>query len=665
MNVHSTACPLDCPDACSLDVTVSDGRVTKVDGNHRNPVTAGFICAKVRSFPDHMYGEERLSRPLIRKGGKPDGLLEPVTWDAALDLIAAKIEEIIQSDGGEAILPFSYGGCNGPLTQDNIDSRLFHRLGASRLQKTICATPTAVAAGGLYGEMPGVAIPDYACSKLIVIWGSNPSATGIHLVPYIREAMRKGAKLVVVDPRRTKLAAQADLHIALRPGTDLPVALSLINWLFDSDEVDADFLARHARGVSDLRNRSADWSFRKAAECSGVEASLLAEFARLFASSSPAVIRCGWGLERNRNGGSAVAAVLALPAVGGKFGVRGGGFTMSNSSVWKLNESAAVREAEPGTRLINMNLLGRELIERKDPPIKMLFVYNSNVLATNPNQEMVRKGLSRPDLFTVVYDQVMTDTTAYADVVLPATTFLEHDELVKGYGAYAMQDATPAVAPFGEARPNLEVFGALSLKLRLHKPGDPMSAAELRAAVLSGEAAFHREKLDAGMISLPEFGDAPIQFEDVFPRTPDRKVHLCPVELDEQAPAGLYGYRPDPATEEFPLALISPATEKTVSSTFGQLVKKIASIHIHPDDAGPRKIGDGESVRVWNSYGEVRCKARVTDSVRPGVTQLAKGLWRHNFETRSTGNALMPDTLADLGGGACFNDSRVQVEPCS
>ena len=255
----------------------------------------------------------------------------------------------------------------------------------------------------------------------------------------------------------------------------------------------------------------------------------------------------------------------------------------------------------------------------------------------------------------------MTDTTAYADVVLPATTFLEHDELVKGYGAYVMQDATPAVAPVGDSRPNLEVFAALSRKLGLDRPGDPMTATELRAALLSGEAALHKKKLDAGRISVPEFGEAPIQFGDVFPRTSDRKIHLCPEELDREAPAGLYGYRPDPATEEFPLALISPASEKTISSTFGQFGKKIARIDIHPDDAQPRKVGDGDSVKIFNAYGEVLCKARVTDSVRPGVTQLSKGLWAHNFETRSTLNALMPDTLADLGGGACFNDCRVQV----
>jgi anaerobic selenocysteine-containing dehydrogenase len=660
-----TVCPLDCPDTCSLEVTVTGGKVVKLDGTDVNPLTEGYICSKVRRFPRHLYGDERLRYPAVRRGDKGSGVegFERVSWDEALDLLAQRLRATRDQDGGEAILPVSYGGSNGYLTQDTTDARLFRRLGASRLARTVCAAPTGAAATGLYGKMPGVAFEDFPHARLIVVWGANPSASGIHLVPIIRRAQAQGAKLVVVDPRRTPLAKKADLHLAPRPGTDLPVALSLIHWLFESGRADLDFLAAHATGAEELRRRAAPWTFERAAEVAGVDAADIEALGRLYAESDPAVVRCGWGPERNRNGGSAIAAILALPAVAGKFGRRGGGYTLSNSGAWKLSPAKLSGAGEPATRIVNMNRVGDVLLGA-EPPVKLLFVYNANPLMTLPEQEKVRAGLTREDLFTVVFEQVWTDTARYADLVLPATTFLEHRELRRGYGATILAEGSPVIEPVAEARPNYRVFADLCHRLGLSREGEPETPEELIAGLLaqSGRAEELRAALDESGVADPDVGRAPVQFVDHFPATADRKIHLVPEALDREAPGGLYTYRPDPATARAPLALISPATGRTVSSTFGQLVKRQVPLELHPDDAAARGLASGDEVRVWNASGEVRCLLSVSHDLRPGVAMLPKGLWSHNTLSGNTANALAPDTLTDVAGGACFNDARVEVE---
>ena len=665
MQVES-GCPLDCPDACSLSVTVADGRVVTIDGNHSNPVTRGYICAKVRGYTGHLYGPERLLYPALRRGGKGEGRFERATWDEALALIADRLHATRREWGGEAILPLSYGGSNGYLSQDTTDARLFRRLGASRLLRTVCAMPTGRAAKGLYGDMGGVAYPDYAAAGLIVVWGANPSVGGIHLVPYIQEAQKKGARLVVIDPRRTPLARRADSHLALRPGSDLGLALAVIRWLFANERADRTFLARHTTGADELRRRAEPWTLARAAEVTGLRAGDIEAFARLYAETRPAVIRCGWGLERNRNGGSAAAAVLALPAVAGKFGERGGGYTLSNSAVWDLNGSLAAAEPEPATRAVNMNQVGAVLTGSPEPPVKLLFVYDCNPLMTLPAQVRVREGLQREDLFTVVFDQVLTDTARYADVVLPAATFLERREIARGYGAYALQDRAAVIAPVGESRANHEVFAELCARTGVSRPGDPTTTEDLAEAIYRSSARRDaiREGLAEHGVAFPPAGPGPIQFVDVFPGTSDGKAHLVPADLDREAPEGLYGFRAGPK-ESFPLALISPSTDKTISSTLGELRREHVPVEIHPDDAAARGISDGDRVRLHNTLGEVRCRARVTADVRPGVVCLPKGLWSHNTESGTTANALCPDTLADLGGGACFNDARIEVERIS
>jgi anaerobic selenocysteine-containing dehydrogenase len=662
--IRPSACPLDCPDGCSLDVTVRDGRVVELDGNHVNRITAGFICGKVRHFADRMYGDDRVLYPAIRVGVKGSGDFRRASWDAALDLVCARMTEIRDRFGGEAILPYHYGGSNGWLTENGMDARLFYRLGASRLARTLCAMPTSLAVTGLYGKMAGVSYEDYPSAKLIILWGVNPSATGIHLAPYIRQALDNGAKLAVVDPRQTPFARQADVHLAIRPGTDLPVALAVINWLVTTGRADIDFLQAHSRNWEQLRDRAAAWSFERAADVSGIGIDELAAFASLYADSSPALIRCGWGLERNRNGGSAAAAVLALPAVAGKFGVRGGGFTMSQSAAWDVDPSAGAAAAPPATRTINMSLLGEALGPACQPPIKLLFVYNCNPVATAPEQNKVRSGLARDDLFTVVHEQVLTDTARYADVLLPATTFLEHTELRRSYGAMIAQLSRPVVEPVGEARSNHWLFGELCRRLGLARDGDPETPEQFADAIINTSSA--RESLAASFAAtgnmVPPGGERPVQFVDVLPGTADRRIDLCPQSLDEQTPHGLYSYIPQAGSDSFPLSLISPATSKAISSSLYELVREAVPVEIHPADAAARKIVDGDEVRVFNQLGDVRCRAKINPALRQGVAALPKGLWARHTLNGQTANALVPDTLTDFGGGACFNDARVEIE---
>jgi anaerobic selenocysteine-containing dehydrogenase len=660
-HIVETACPLDCPDGCSLAVTVQDGRITAIDGSTSNPITDGYICAKVRRFTERVYGADRLLYPAVRKGPKGAGArFERVSWDDALSLVAERLQEAREKWGGESILPYSYGGSNGLLTQDTGDATLFRRLGSSRLARTVCAAPTGAANGALYGKMPSVTYEDYPKARLIVAWGVNPSASGIHMVPYLREAQRGGAKLVVIDPRTTPLAKHADLHLAVRPGTDLPIALALHRHLFENGFSDRAFLDSHTRNAERLREKALPWTFERAAAEADVPVELVARLADWYATSSPALIRCGWGQERNRNGGHSSLAILALPAVGGKFGVRGGGYAMSNTEAWGIQRTW-IGAPEPPTRRVNMNQLGRVLIEG-DPPVKFLFVYNSNAAATSPDQRRVLRGLERDDLFTVVFDQVMTDTAHYADVLLPATTFLEGYDIPRAYGPIGLRLARPVIEAVGEARSNADVFGELSLLLDLRQETDPVGEIEEMLDVFSKMPAAIGEALRDHGAAVPPYEGRPVQFVDVMPRTTDGIVDLFPASLDRESPAGLYTYRPDPATNQYPLALISPASERTISSTLSELPRPEVRLLMHPSDAAARHLDDGTAVRIFNALGEVRCNVQIGAWIRPGTVSLPKGLWRRHTANGYTANALVPDTLTDLGGGACFNDARVQVE---
>jgi anaerobic selenocysteine-containing dehydrogenase len=658
--VVETACPLDCPDACSLAVTVQHGKVIALDGSEKNPVTGGYICAKVRRFGERVYGDDRLLYPAIRKGRKGDGKFARVSWDDALSLVVEKFERAKAEAGGESILPYSYGGSNGLLTQDNLDAQLWGRFGTSRLARTLCAAPTGAANMALYGKMPSVTYQDYPEAKLIVLWGVNPSASGIHLIPYVRDARKRGAKVVVIDPRTTPMAKSADVHLAVRTGTDVAVALAIHRHLFTNGYADETFLRDHTRGAERLRERAEPWTFSRAADVAGIDRVALEEVADLYAKTTPALIRCGWGLERNRNGGNAAMAVLALPAVGGKFGVRGGGYSMSNSASWNITRTW-LNTPEPDTRIVNMNHLGRALTEYDDPPVKVLFVYNCNPAATVPDQRRVIRGLEREDLFTVVFEQVMTDTALYADLILPATTFLEGYDFAKAYGPIHMDLGKPVIDAVGEARTNADVFGEICTRLNLLSDAEPSGELDLMLHVLDRLPETIGDAIRAGETPTPPFGAAPVQFVDVFPNTPDRKVDLFPIAHDASAPAGLYAFQPDPATDRYPLALISPASDRTISSTLGELPRADVKLMMHPDDAAARGLEDDDLVRVFNELGEVHVKLDVDPAIRPGIVSLPKGIWRRSTRNHLTGTALVPDTLTDIGAGACFNDARVQV----
>jgi anaerobic selenocysteine-containing dehydrogenase len=655
-----TACPLDCPDSCSLAVTVERGKIVEIAAGAAGPSTNGYICGKVRRFDRRVYGAERLQHPLMRTGAKGQGAFERVTWNEALDLIARKMTEARDVYGAEAVLPYHYGGSNGLLTNDLEDARFFRRFGASRLARTLCAAPTGTAATALYGRMAGVAYEDYAAAQLIVIWGCNASASGIHLVSHIKQAQKNGGRLVVIDPRRTPLARIADLHLPVRPGTDLPVALALIGAMFERGWTDPSFLETHTSGAEELRAAASPWSIQRAAEEAGVSSVDLATFAEWYGTSSPAVIRCGWGQERNRNGGASSLAILALPAVGGKFGVRGGGYTMSNSSAWGITAEPLINTPSPSSRVVNMNQLGRALTEYRDPPVSVLFVYNCNPVATVPDQNLVRQGLLRDDLFTVVHEQLMTDTALFADILLPATTFLEHYDIAKGYGAYHLQLVQPAIAPVGESRPNQELFRELGVRLGLSEPDDDLG--EVGALMETAAQLPHGlgGKVLGGESTTPPGGLQPIQFVDVRPATADGRVNLYPAAL--VGGGNPYDYQPDPGTAAYPLSLISPASRHTISSTLGELRPGIARLKIHPDDAHARSIAEGDAVRAFNTRGDVQCEAQITPEVRPGTVVLPKGLWARSTFNGATANALVPDSITTIGGGACFNDARVQVE---
>ena len=655
-----SVCPMDCPDTCSLEVEVVDGRATKLRASDLNPITQGFICAKVGDYAKRVYSDERLLYPLRRVGKKGSGKFVRISWDEAIREICERFTAIKSQWGGEAILPFNYGGSNGMLGQGTSDTAFFNKLGASQLVHTVCAAPTAAVAKAMYGKMPGVAFQDYVHARFILIWGANPKASNIHLVPYLKQAKAAGAKIAVVDPRLNFSKHEIDLHLPVYPGTDVVVALAMINYWREHNLLHRDFIAQHTVGAEILLQKAVKYSLAQAARIARVEASAIEKLAQMYAETEPAVLRCGWGLERNRNGGQAAAAILAMPALLGKFGKRGGGYTMSNSGSYRVDDSKRVEAAPTQTRELNMSQLGKILLEENDPPVKGIFVYNCNPVATIPNQNAVIRGLQREDLFTVVFEQVMTDTVVFADIVLPAVTFLEQNEIKKAYGSYALQYLEPVIAPLGEAKPNEEVFALLGRAMgwddRAFHEG---TEAYLRRAVESvgGIKNLNFEKLKKEKIAFFDFPDrTPVQFVTAFPWTNDGKVHLSPGVLGENPFVYL-----ENENQNFPLTLISPATGKLISSSFGEFNLPELFLTMHPADARQRALKSGDAVRVFNQYGEVHCRVKVSETICPGAVSMPKGAWRKASLNGQTATALAPDTASSVGDGACFNDARVEV----
>lgn len=607
-------------------------------GSRENPWTDGYICAKVRDFGSRVHGPERILRPRIRTAsGWQDS-----TWSAALDLVAARFRAVIADHGAEAILPVWYGGSNGLLTGGGLDLQLWNALGVSRCERTLCATNAGAGTKMAYGTMASGEPADVAHADLVVLWGVNPSVSGIHLVPPLKKLRERGGKLIVVDPRRIPLAEGADLHLPVLPGADVPVALALAHIAFVEGLADLSWLHAHGEGWEGYRAAAMAWTPAKAASVAGVRAVDIERLAHLYADASPALVRPGWGLERTRNGSDSVRAVLLLPAVFGKFGKRGGGYVMSTSGGYRVD--SASWQGSSAARSLNLSQLGRELETRRDPEVHAVYIYNCNPVATVPDQRRVVAELSRPDRFVVVHEQVWTDTCELADVVLPATTFLEHRELTKSYGGYVVQWSEPVIPPVGESRSNHDVLRDLGARLGVALDLDDVTLAERIVTAIPNVPDLATLRA-ARALPVP----SPVQFVTTFPE--GGRVQFAPPPR----------HRPPPADAELPLVLISPATSAAISSTMYEHETDI-ELRVHPDDAAMRGLASGQTVRVWNARGEVRAPLIVDAKLRLGVVMLPKGLWRRATKNGWTSNALIPDHVDEFGRGACYNDARVELE---
>ena len=645
MEIKPSVCPLDCPDRCALDVTVDDGKVVKIDGSDRSEHTAGYICAKVRRFDRRVTAPERILHPMKRTGPKGSGLFERASWEEAIRLVADRFTALSRDPGPESILPFHYDGSNGLLTSGAMDARLWNRIGASQLARTFCAANTGAAWSAVFGDLPGSDPIDVRHSDAVVLWGFNPSASGIHLIPWVREAKAAGAFVATIDPRRTPMAREADLHLPVLPGTDVLLAMAMIRAAHEEDLVDRAFVAKHARGYDELVKAAC--TPEEAAALTGVPAGSIRALPRALARAKAPFFRVGWGLERNRNGTDAVRAVLSLRAVMGRFGARGSGITISTSGGYGLDRkpAEAPQLRKRPSRTINMSELGKVLDEAEGPPIRALYVYNCNPVATAPHQSRVVRALARESLFVAVHEQVWTDTCDWADVVLPATTFLEHRDLCRSYGGYALQWSEPAIGPVGESRPNHAVFSDIARAMGFDEPEFAAGEEAIARSVVKGFDRLKKERI------VPVA--RPIPYGDAFPSRG---------YIDLAAPPGPPAYRPPPVDAGLPLILITPASEKAITSQlFEQMPQGAARVALARGEAERRGLRDGDRVRLRNSQGKVEATLAVSDEIGPGVASMPKGLWRRSTLNRWTANALAPDHVDPIGGGACYNDARVEI----
>ncbi|MGZ4701077.1 MAG: molybdopterin-containing oxidoreductase family protein [Ilumatobacteraceae bacterium] len=651
MGKQITACSLDCPDSCSLEVTVEDGKLIALDGitDGPNPSTKGWICAKVKNTPQLLHGPDRITTPLRRSGPKGSGQFVEIGWDEALDLFAQKVTEAVATHGWESVVPYLYSSSAGKLGRAGLSPLVWEHLGAARTDITICAATVGEAWDRTYGSLPSADPQDLRHSELIVVWGANPNVSHPHLGPVIEGRRRAGAKLVVVDPRRTPIADRADLHLAVRPGTDGVLAMAVAALLQRDGHLDMAFIDRWVDGADHYLAACEQWTPARAAEICGLTAADIERFAEMYGTIRPAMLRVGWGQERNRNGGSASRAVFALPALAGQFGVPGSGVFNSISGGGVGYDAAAIRRevvgdaAPPDRRPINMNRLGRILVDDEGGRVDVLFVQGSNPAATCPEQAIVLHGLARDDLFTVVHDLTMTDTARLADLVLPATSLYEVDEIVGSYGSFVVQDAPAAIPRVGESRTNDEVSVGVGIRLGLDPQQWDPNPQRLRRLAL-GDRLLPFTKLPTGAV----------QFRDV---SPAGKVQLvCDADGVDSLPV----YRPLEAPD-LPITLITPATSRTTSSMFGNIAPASADVHLHPGDAAARGLNTGDRARITNGRHTIEATVAIDATLRPGLATMPKGMWRRDGYEGFTANVFAPDHLSDLAGGASFNDARVEV----
>jgi len=668
-------CPHDCPDTCAIRVTVEGGRAVKVQGHPDHPPTQGALCTKVSRYPERTYHPERVLQPMRRSGPKGSGRFEPIGWDEALDSIATRLKAIAARDP-EAILPYSYAGTMGLVQGDGMSARFFHQLGASLLDRTICASAGGDALAATYGGKVGMHVEHFAESRLILIWGSNSIASNLHFWTLAQQAKRDGARLVCIDPRRTETADKCHQHIALLPGTDGALALGLMHELIRQDLLDHDYLARHVDGWPKLRERAMAWSAQRAADVCGITAEEIVQLAAEYGSTRPAAIRLNYGMQRVRGGGNAVRLVALLPCLVGAWRHRAGGLLLSSSGWFRPARNDAVLQrpdllAGRRPRTINMSTIGNDLLRETSPAfgpkLEAVVVYNSNPVAVAPDSGKVVAGFAREDLFTVVIEHFMTDTADHADIVLPATTQLEHWDVHTSYGhTYAMLNQ-PAVPPLGQSRSNAAIFRALAERMGFDEPCFSDDDATMARQAFRQDIVPWDELLRTGWVRLP-MAEAPFA-EGGFPTATGRAIVDAPGLGVPDHVANYECVQSDPdLARRFPLAMISPPARNFLNSTFVN-VKSLRDIEgeprveIHPDDAAARGIVGGAVVDVINQRGRYRCKADVTGRARPGVVN-GLGIWWRKLGLEGTNvNQLTHQRLTDIGRAPAFYDCLVEIAP--
>ncbi|WP_343628914.1 molybdopterin oxidoreductase family protein [Comamonas aquatica] len=671
------ACPHDCPDTCSLTTTVIDGVATKVQGNPDHPMTGGVLCAKVSKYTQRTYHADRVLQPLKRSGPKGSGQFTPVSWDEALRDIAQRLHAIAQRNP-EAILPYSYAGTMGQVQGESMDRRFFHQLGASLLDRTICASAGSEALAATYGGKLGMRMEFFAESQLILIWGSNSIASNLHFWRLAQEAKRNGAKLVCIDPRKSETAEKCHEHLQLLPGTDAALALALMHELIQNDWLDHDYIAQHTLGWEALRARALEWPPERAAQVCGLPVEQIRQLARDYGTTRPAAIRLNYGMQRVRGGGNAVRAIACLPALVGAWRHRAGGLLLSSSGVSPFNKAALQLPQLLGNRhprTLNMSTIGDVLLHPGDaqfgPQVEAVVVYNSNPVAVAPESAKVAAGFAREDLFTVVLEHFLTDTADHADYVLPATTQLEHWDIHGSYGHTDVLLNRQAIAPEGQARSNAQIFRDLAAQMAQLDPAfaaphfsEPDEA--LCRTALAGTAMDFDSLLIQGFAHIP-VAEAP--FAQGGFATPSGKCEFDNPRLAALGINTLPDHVPnyEPPTDNYPLAMISPPARNFLNSTFANVaslarMEERPLLELHPEDAAARGIADGDRLRVFNARGSHVCHAAVNGRARPGVVVGLGIWWRKQGANGTNVNELTHQQLTDIGRAPCFYDCAVQVE---
>jgi anaerobic selenocysteine-containing dehydrogenase len=664
------ACPHDCPDTCALLTEVSDGLAVKVRGNPSHAHTHGTLCAKVNKYTERTYHPERVLHPLKRVGPKGSGQFQRVSWEAALSDIAARLQSIASTEP-EAILPYSYAGTMGLVQSEGMAARFFHKLGASLLDRTICASAGTEGLMHTLGGKVGMKVEFFAQSKLIVIWGSNSITSNLHFWRYVQEAKRDGAKIWCIDPRRTETAEKCHEHIQLLPGTDAALALGIMHELIQNDWLDHEYIAQHTLGWPALRERALLWNPERAAKVCGVSSLQIQQLAREYGQAAqraePVAIRLNYGMQRVRGGGNAVRAIACLPALVGAWRHRAGGLLLSSSGMFPVNRALLYRPdlLEGRTpRTINMSTIGNDLLRETStefgPQIQALMVYNSNPVAVAPDSRKVVEGFSREDLFTVVLEHFQTDTADYADYILPATTQLEHWDVHLAYGHTDVLLNQPAIAPVGEAKSNAQIFRELASKMGWAEPCFQDSDETLCKAAFEGQVDFDA-LLQIGFAKLP-VPDAPFAHGG-FPTASGKCEFESPVH---GLPDHLPNHEQPGSDPRYPLAMISPPARNFLNSTFVN-VKSLRDMEGEPlleisaQDAEQRGISDGDIVKIFNDRGVYRCKARISTRARAGVVHGLGIWWRKMGLDGKNVNELTSQHLTDMGRGPVFYDCMVEV----